>query len=150
MIIDEKNAALLSRYLFTRMTKSELKDLCYYKSIPRSGTKSEIIDRLIESLTVNELITKTENMRRSISRVVLDSELLELRLSLGSELYNELFPKEQLDMLDWYEKLVIAILLKGPKNKSGIINEELFKAFLNGIDGEPDSTQTVPRCNEME
>lgn len=131
MKINESDAPLLSKYLFSRMTKSKLKDLCSCVGVAKSGTRAAILESLQKSLSTEELVARTGDMRNDIGRSILDAELLELRLSLGPELFRDLFPnsREPLEMLDWYEKLLLAILSKGSKNKSGIINDELFKAF---------------------
>ena len=147
MKIDESDAPLLSKYLFSRVTKSKLKDLCSCVSVAKSGTRGEILERLRKSLSAKELVARTEDVRNDIGRYILEAELLELRLSLGPESYKDLFPnsREPMEMLDWYEKLLLAILSKGSKNKSEIINDELFKAFLNRIGGKPEDQHKLSK-----
>jgi len=132
MKLDKNNTKLLAYYLFALMTKRELQNLCSLRRISKSGNKQSIIDRLVESSTIEEVIDATEEVRNNIGRYALDSELLNLRLSLG-ESYKSLFSREPLEMLEWYERLVIAILLRGPKKKSEIIDDVLFKGFVEKI-----------------
>jgi hypothetical protein len=64
------------------MLKRELQRICKEKDLPKSGTKLAIIDRLLKSCTIQELLINTEKNRQSIGKYLLDSELLELRLAL--------------------------------------------------------------------
>ena len=47
---------------------------------------------------------------------------------------SELFHKEPIQLLDWYERLFLASLHEGSKKRLGIIDDAVFGDFIENID----------------
>jgi len=104
----KENMISLMKFLLSKKVKNDLQILCENNGITKTGTKVQIINRLYESVSKDEL-----------------------------------FHEKPVFMLDWNEKLFLAVLLDGPKKRSGIIKNTIFKNFLKKINVERNHHQRI-------